>query len=173
LQTRGVTRPTKDPIIKQKIAETNKFLYGGKSPMCSDEIKLKSSITRSKPEFREKMEELGLWKSKEEESEYKKYRKMVDKITRIQIKMYAEKYLDNYNIKNENENIKNICDKWTIDHEYSIYDGFRNNIDPDIIGSIVNLRIIKFSENSSKNKKSIINIDKLQEDFYNFIIYAV
>ena len=42
----------------------------------------------------------------------------------------------------------------TIDHKISIYDGFRNNIDPKIIGSKENLCITSRSNNSIKNRES-------------------
>lgn len=48
-----------------------------------------------------------------------------------------------------------------IDHIYSISDGFLNNIEPKIIASIKNLRVIKKSENLKKGKKSELTIDEL------------
>lgn len=44
------------------------------------------------------------------------------------------------------------------DHKFSIIEGFKNNISPEIIGNIVNLEFILASENLSKN--SCCSIDK-------------
>lgn len=48
-----------------------------------------------------------------------------------------------------------------IDHIYSISDGFINNIEPKIIASVNNLRVIKKDENLKKGKKSELTLEKL------------
>jgi hypothetical protein len=52
-----------------------------------------------------------------------------------------------------------------IDHIYSVSDGFKNNIDPKIISSVYNLRIISMKENLKKGSKSDITIELLTEMF--------
>ena len=49
----------------------------------------------------------------------------------------------------------------TIDHKISVYYGFKNSIDPNIIGSIDNLCITKRSINSSKRHL-------IEEEFINY-----
>lgn len=53
--------------------------------------------------------------------------------------------------------------KYNLDHIYSVYDGFINNIDPEIIGNIKNLRYITFEENRLKSHRSDVTIEKLME----------
>lgn len=57
-----------------------------------------------------------------------------------------------------------------IDHIYSISDGFINNIEPKIIASVNNLRVIKKDENLKKGKKSELTLEKLLK-LYNFITF--
>lgn len=52
---------------------------------------------------------------------------------------------------------------YTRDHMLSIFDGFNQNIDPKIISHPANCKLIKHSKNSSKNKKSSITLNVLQE----------
>lgn len=47
-----------------------------------------------------------------------------------------------------------------LDHIYSVFDGFKNDVDPKVIGHYTNLRIITARENLSKNTRS----DKSKED---------
>lgn len=60
------------------------------------------------------------------------------------------------------------CDykSYHLDHIYSITDGYNNNIKPEIIGSIYNLRFIPSIENQKKYNKSEIEIEKLKELYY-------
>ena len=48
-----------------------------------------------------------------------------------------------------------------LDHKYSIYDGFNNNVPPEIIGNIENLVFIPWKENVSKNFSSSISLNEL------------
>lgn len=50
-----------------------------------------------------------------------------------------------------------------LDHIYTIFDGFSNNVPPEIIGNINNLRFIPWEENVSKNFNSCITLDTLFE----------
>ena len=91
-------------------------------------------------------------------SEFKKYRKYVNRITYKNKKiLYNEwsgyDYYDNEYIK---ENIKynsNDMNYPTVDHKISIFEGFNKKINPEIIGSIDNLCITKRKINLIKNKK--------------------
>ena len=48
-----------------------------------------------------------------------------------------------------------------LDHKYSIIEGFKNNINPNIIGDIKNLEFIPWEENIKKRTKCSITIDEL------------
>jgi len=74
---------------------------------------------------------------------------------------YSEKnYLKFKDIINPN-NYKR-SKNFHLDHKYSISEGFKNNIDPLIIGGVNNLQIISAKENLSKGVKCSININELE-----------
>jgi endogenous inhibitor of DNA gyrase (YacG/DUF329 family) len=52
-----------------------------------------------------------------------------------------------------------------LDHIYSISEGFRNNVPPEIIGHWTNLRLISKIENSSKGTKCHKTLEQLYEDY--------
>ena len=87
---------------------------------------------------------------------YKKYYRTVYKIT-----------------KNQNIMILDNCDKrskiantgYHLDHKYSIRQGFEDDIDPRIIGDIVNLEFLPFRENCSKGKGCSITKDELYDTY--------
>lgn len=56
-----------------------------------------------------------------------------------------------------------------LDHIYSINEGFKNNIPPEIIGHWTNLRLIPKIENSSKGSKCHKTKEQLYEDYYKSI----
>lgn len=55
--------------------------------------------------------------------------------------------------------------KYHIDHIYSVADGFRNNVDPKIISSMVNLRVVTSNDNLKKGGKSDIKLEDLLEKY--------
>jgi hypothetical protein len=54
----------------------------------------------------------------------------------------------------------------TLDHQYSIKQGFDDNVAPEIIGDIVNLRFITQHENCSKGKKCSIELNELIKNYH-------
>jgi plasmid stability protein len=54
---------------------------------------------------------------------------------------------------------------WHLDHIYSILEGFRNNIPPEIIGHWTNLRMLTISDNSSKGSDCHKTIEELYFDY--------
>jgi hypothetical protein len=57
--------------------------------------------------------------------------------------------------------------KYHIDHIYSISDGYRNDVDPKIIASYHNLRVVKKLENLQKGRKSGMELSELLEKINN------
>jgi hypothetical protein len=55
--------------------------------------------------------------------------------------------------------------KYNLDHKYSVYDGFINGIQPEIISSVNNLQILPEHENISKHKNSCITLQELLEGY--------
>ena len=60
--------------------------------------------------------------------------------------------------------------KYHIDHIYSVADGFRNNIDPMIVSSMINLRVITSGENFRKGSKSDIKLEELLEKYSKLLV---
>jgi predicted transcriptional regulator len=84
---------------------------------------------------------------------YYKYELEVLKITRQQ----PIKLLDNYN----NRGNSGVDGAYHLDHKYSIIEGFKNNIKPELIGNIKNLEFIPWKENLKKRAKCSITLEEL------------
>ena len=85
--------------------------------------------------------------------EFEKYRKDADSRTNITLKKFY------YKIRNIEIQGKEYG--YSLDHKYSVYDGFINNVDPEIIAHWKNLECIPELENSKKSKKSSITLEEL------------
>lgn len=88
------------------------------------------------------------------ESEYKQvlsektiYYNEVHKITKRQL-------IHTLEFHEKRGKAKKGTDHYQLDHIIPISEGFRNNIDPNIIGNITNLRFIPWKENILRNKKN-------------------
>lgn len=90
--------------------------------------------------------------------EFNIYSKKVRYLTRSGF-LKNKKLIDGYEMKERDSK------KYHIDHIYSISDGFLNKIDPEIISSYINLRVISKISNLEKGKKSDISIDELMEKY--------
>jgi len=67
---------------------------------------------------------------------------------------------------------KNSTERYQLDHIYSVFDGFHNNVPPEIIGHIGNLRFIPWHENVSKNYRSDFSLKELlARTGYNYFSY--
>lgn len=85
--------------------------------------------------------------------EYIKYHKKVRSITNKQ----PIENLENYNKRGPS----GFEGNYHLDHIFSIAEGFRNNIDPEIIGNIINLKMIPWRENLIKNNNCSISKKEL------------
>jgi hypothetical protein len=74
----------------------------------------------------------------------------------------TQKTLKTHNDKIKNLNLRGF--EFPLDHKYSVYAGFQNDIDPKIIGHWKNLEIITQSENASKKTKCSITIEQLLKE---------
>jgi len=84
---------------------------------------------------------------------------MVDDFLRYKQKVWAETKRNDLTIL-ENYDRRSKLD-YHLDHMYSIFEGFRNNVDPYIIGHIENLRMLPYKENLSKFNKCSITLNEL------------
>lgn len=69
-----------------------------------------------------------------------------------------------YSPTNKRNNLKGVSK----DHMYSVMDGFRNKIDPNIISHPANCKLLLFSDNSIKKDNSSITIDELLKRIENW-----
>ncbi len=56
-----------------------------------------------------------------------------------------------------------VKDGYQLDHKYSILEGFKNDIKPDIIGNIKNLEFIPWKENRNKGSRCSITLEDLHQ----------
>lgn len=87
------------------------------------------------------------------QSEFKKYSTTVHKETNETVKEFSD----------EIKNIKLRGQKfgYELDHKYSIFDGFTNNVEPKTVSHWTNLQVLPMIENRSKHKKSTISLNEL------------
>lgn len=124
---------------KKKSDSTKQSFIDGKHPMCFEEIRLKVSKSNSKP--------YDLIKG------YREYNIIVNQETRRSLIKHKKDIL-NYELRGKKHG-------YELDHKYSIYEGFTNNIDPKIIGHWKNLEIITRVENDIKYTKCSISLEEL------------
>lgn len=63
------------------------------------------------------------------------------------------------------DNIEKRGSDYHLDHMFSICEGFRNDVSPEIIGDITNLMMLPAHDNCVKNKKCSIALEKLLEKY--------
>lgn len=98
-------------------------------------------------------------------NEYKKYYNEVRYKTMKNIEKYTNLF--------ENLDLIGRCgekNKYQIDHIYSIKEGYKNKITPNLISHPVNLRVITWEENSSKGSKCEATIDFLIDEAAKFLL---
>lgn len=103
-------------------------------------------------EFNKKFGSKGI--SNDEKEMWKEYYKLVWYYTNIDLKLI------------ENINLRGIKYGYSLDHIYSVKQGYLDGIKPEIIGSNHNLRIITISENSSKGIKCDITKEELLKLYF-------
>jgi len=124
-----------------------------KYPDSWKEIYLESS-----EKYRKRMEELGVWIEKSIIDDFKKYKSLVNRYTNESLLFYGE-LVEKLEIRSKN---------FHLDHKYSIKMGFINDIDPKIIGSVINVEIIPSRINSSKKEKCSITKQQLIKEYTKF-----
>jgi len=181
LEKLGVENPSQSKIIKEQKAKTGLRNFGVKAGFVDIEkckktwfkkygVKYPSQCIEVKKRIRQKNEELGIWFPLSKLPELELYRYNVGIITRENINRYGEKYLltNAKELYQKNKNLK-FKEKLSVDHKFSVIEGFKNKISPEIIGSIINLEIMTISENSKKHKRCSVTRQKLINDYKNFL----
>jgi len=143
----GVEWASKSPEVKSKIKQTCIKNYG--TDYYASSLHAKNRRIKNNKQVPDDMK-----------TEFELYTKIVrNKTNRVKDKLFESwnglDYYDSENIKN-NLKHKHFDKRYpTIDHKISIYFGFINKIDPEIIGDLNNLCITKRSINSSKHVKCL------------------
>lgn len=113
---------------------------------------------KTSEKYRKRMEELGIWMVKDVIDDFKKYKSLVETYTKKSLLFYGDTI----------KNLKLRSRDYHLDHRYSIKMGFLNNIDPKIIGSVVNFEIVPAKINLIKNQKCSITKKYLIENYQQF-----
>ena len=141
--------PAKREIVRKLISEKMKELWNtGQKQFKPFHNAEKSRKTR---------EESGQWTPLNQLSERELYYKEVLEITNKSFKTYF------YNISDANMRSYD----YHLDHKYSIHEGFKNDVLPEIIGHYCNLEILPAKINESKNSKSSVMLEDLITDIQN------
>ena len=162
----GVESAAKSEIVKNKVKETCLKKYGKSSFLQTPEYKEKAKKTNlekygseyylSSEKRYTKLVEEGIWIDKELKNDLELYYEEVWKIT---LKQNFE-LLPNFEKRG---NIKFKKDAYHLDHRFSISEGFKQGVPPEIIGDIVNLEMIPAIENIRKYGKCSITLKELKE----------
>jgi hypothetical protein len=121
-------------IFVFKQGRGNSFLF------CSEKCKLESEV------FNRRI-------SPETMRAFLRYRSRVERETRKTIK--------NFGSRIKNINLRGRKLGHDLDHKYSVYEGFKNYIDPKIIAHHTNLEVISISQNMKKQDKCSISLEHL------------
>lgn len=176
LERYGVSNPMKVPELKKKQIEKINFIernkklketvrerYGVDNVFQRLDIreKISSKLASQTYESMQKKKATriknGFQIPDNQKSDWNLYRQKVNVVTR---KSWRE-----YKSFIENNHLERGRTKYHLDHIYSVYDGWLNNIDPQIIGHHCNLRLIYYKENCSKRVKSDITLEQLKENY--------
>lgn len=82
------------------------------------------------------------------------------------VRLFSKKEYKKYQLIINPKNLKISKKDYHIDHKFSIYEGFFNNVEPKIISCYGNLEVIPAKDNLSKQTKCSITIIELY-DIYN------
>lgn len=149
LEKYGTTNPGTLPEFVRKKEETNKSRYGYHTPLSNREVRKKILKTK---------QERGLIRSKEQITEQERYYAEVEFWTQ-----YSWYYF--YSVINPNGCNRSLRE-YHLDHKFSRIEGFRQGIDPKIIGHWVNLEMLWCDDNNGKCGSCSITKDALLSLYY-------
>lgn len=106
--------------------------------------------------FYDSMRQMGI----EDIPLFKRYYKIVDSLTKKTYRKHQNEINPNKYKRGWSE------DDYHLDHMFSISEGFKNNVPPFIISSVVNLRMIPCKDNLSKGRGCSITKEELFRRYY-------
>lgn len=130
---------------KEKFRTTCLQRFGSTTPAGNSQVMNQIAETKIKR---------GQFKTPEERGAYKQYSMLVHGLTQKQ----PLHLLENFHLRGKNGK----PGAYQVDHEFSIYDAFRQGVAPEIVAHITNLRMIPAIENRKKWHRSTISITELQ-----------
>lgn len=147
----GVSNPSQLQSVKDKKKQKSLEKYGVENVSQSPEVKLQLSNVRKL-----------YWTNQYENKDF-----TVNGLSKQQYRNRCHQYLET-----QYQKYKHILDPenkrgkyWHIDHVYSVFDGFLNNVPINVISDVSNLRLIKDTDNYKKHKSSHKTLSKLYEDY--------
>lgn len=155
LERYGVEYSLQDKNVREKIKKTCIEKYGSECYLTTNEYLNNEKI---KEQIKEKNINSGRWISEKDLTPFLSYKRKCRTLTdknkkRLFLDWDGYDFYDDEYIK-PNLSLHFLDKRYpTIDHKISVFYGYKNNIDPEIISSIENLVITKRSINSSKRMK--------------------
>lgn len=140
--------PEESAVRYEKIRAATEEKYGVHSTLLLQEVREKQYQTKV---------EKGIITPREKRSARQLYYDEVARLTKIS----WNEHFDKINPKRLNRS------KWDLDHIFSIQEGFRQNIPPQVIAHWTNLRMLEPKENYSKGMRCDKTKEQLFEDYYN------
>jgi hypothetical protein len=139
----GVDNPFAAEEIKNKIVSTNLERYGVEHPIKNEKIHRKQIESKTGMDYD--------YYYNEHLPAFLSYKRKVWAVTKKQ----PLETLENYSKRGRGNH------GYHVDHIISIRDGFRKNVEPEVIGSIHNLRMMLGRDNIMKGPRSDMNINEL------------
>lgn len=136
--------------IVRKFKETNLKKYGYTCTL---------NVPETRKQIRANKEQSYEWIPLADYEDFELYKYRVWECTNKQ----NIKSLDNYELRGRSD-LSNSAHH--LDHKYSMFQGFKDNIPPFIIGNICNLEMLYYFDNISKGKKCSITKEDLLSSFY-------
>jgi hypothetical protein len=176
LEKYGVDNPMKDPAIAQKMADntdyqlrnetTKKTLqekYGVNNNFQREDVKAKiaEGMASQTPEAMAKKRATriknGFEIPPEQKTEFARYRALVDTVTRKHLRENRDKIEDGH--------LEIGRTRHHTDHVFSVYDGFVNGVEPEVVGHWCNLKLLPYHENCAKSIRSDMTLTELRKRY--------
>lgn len=171
----GTEHASQSQIFRDRVINTCLEKYGTDNVFKVDQIKNKQIQTivdkygvtnvSKNPDILKKINDVhvaqGRRRADHLRSDLEKYRLAVKAIT-------ARSYHDYYYLINP-DNLPRSRYQYHVDHIYSVEEGFKNNVPPEVIGHYTNLRMMWHLDNCRKNTKCHITLEQLMKNYSNSV----